>query len=1238
MAFTHLHLHTEYSLLDGATRIDKLAERLKELGMDSCAITDHGNMYGAVEFYRVMKKNGIKPIIGCEIYVAPEGRTNRDVKGHGYNHLVILAENNEGLKNLNKIVSQGWIDGYYYKPRVDYEVLREHSEGIIALSGCLSGEVASALIDDNYELAKSKALLYLDIFGEGNFFLEVQAHGMDLQKKVNKLSKQLSEDTGIPLVATNDSHYLFRDEAETHEILLAMQTGTTLSDPKRMKFDTDEHFVKSEAEMRSTLPEFTEAIENTSKIAERCEIEFDFDTIHLPVYKPENGQDSVSFLHDLAYENMKKKYRENSEHPWKKYQERLEYELKVITTMGYTDYYLIVWDYINYAKANEIMVGPGRGSGAGSLVAYAIGITSIDPMEYSLLFERFLNVDRVSMPDFDVDFCYERRQEVINYVYDKYGESQVCQVITFGTLGAKTAVRDVARVMEVPYAISDNISKMIPKTLDITLEKALNVNPELKERYDTDETTREVYDIARKFEGMPRHTSTHAAGVIISGIDITDVAPLARNDEAIVEQYDKKTIESLGLLKFDFLGLRTLTVLRDTRDMARANKNEDIDFDNMALDDQNIYRLISQGDTAGVFQLESSGMTSFMQELQPENFEDIIAGIALYRPGPMENIPQYVESRHDNSKTHYDHPMLESILDVTYGVIVYQEQVMQIVQKLAGFSMGQADILRRAMGDKNPALMASYEELFLYGGEDEKGRPIDGCIKRGVAEQTGKKIFKDLQAFAGYAFNKSHAAAYAMVAYQTAWLKYYYPLEFMAAMLNSFLGDLGQAENYLNVCKSMGIEVLPPNVNYSYAKFTTESGAIRIGLGAIKNIGTSQINILVEERDLNGKFKDFGDFLQRAHELSISKRVIESLIYAGACDNFGEYRSRLMSALEPYYDMLNQSGNKQMKSQMSLFDFGHEEVMEIAAPTYLDVPEYSKADLLGKEKEMLGVYISGHPLEEYSRRLRHKSVTNSQDLNPDTEPSESINEADSLLKTEVKHYDGEPVFMAGIINKKRNVTTKKQELMCFLELEDLNGSFELVVFPKAYVKFNTILREGEVIILYGKISQKDDFPNNVILEYAEALPKDEVPLDEGSRFIKLDKKLDKNINTEKIKSEKNEDEDTVKAEASTTKSLDTHNTHDTNNTNPTTTADYEASNEVEEKTESKLYIRVKTQEDVKFVSSLAEDYPGNTSLFIYMENNGMDHAVSEGLKVSLHPDFLYALTSVFGVNSLWIDV
>ena len=1254
MAFTHLHLHTEYSLLDGATRIRDLPKRIKELGMDSVAITDHGNMYGVVDFYRAAKAEGLKPIIGCEIYVAPEGRTKRDGRGHGYNHLVVIAENNVGLANLNRIVSQGWIDGYYYKPRVDYEVLEAHSEGIIAFSGCLSGEIPTALLDNNYELAREKTMLYASLFADGNFYLEVQANGMEEQAKVNRGLRQLSDELNIPLVATNDSHYVYQEEASTHEVLLAMQTGKTMNDDDRMRFDSDQHYIKSEAEMRADLAEYQDAVDNTQVIADRCNVELDFDTIHLPKFEAPNGQDSVSYIRDVTLQTLRQRYDNlsNPRHSWEEYLERVEHELDVIIEMGYEDYYLIVKDYVDFARSREIMVGPGRGSGAGSLVAYALGITNIDPMEYNLIFERFLNVDRVSMPDFDIDFCYERRQEVIDYVYDKYGAESVSQVVTFGTIGAKTAIKDVGRVLEVPYSLTDRISKLIPRTLDITLDKALEMNPELRELYNGDSTVKQVYDLARHFEGLPRHTSTHAAGVIISGVDITDIAPVSRNDDAIVVQYSKENIEDLGLLKFDFLGLRTLTVLRDTKDLLRDDKGIDLDIDSIPFDDANVYEMISRGETAGVFQLESGGMTSFMKDLHPEHFEDIIAGIALYRPGPMEQIPRYIESRHDKTKIRYDHPLLEPILDVTYGVIVYQEQVMQIVQELGGFSMGQADILRRAMGKKDPKLMASYEELFIFGGVDDKGRDVDGCIKRGVDEQTGKKIYKDLQAFAGYAFNKSHAAAYAIVAYQTAWLKYYNPKEFMAAMLNSFLGDLGQAENYINVCKEMGIGILAPDVNHSFARFTTEGDSIRIGLGAIKNIGTAQINKLVEEREVNGKFEDNGDFLRRAHEVGISKKVIESLIYAGACDGFGEYRSRLMSGLEPYYHILSQSGKTQMEGQLSFFDFAPEETVEISQPKYLDVPEYSKSDLLAKEKEMLGVYISGHPLEEYSQRLTSKRVVKATELNADAVESEASNEADELMQTH--HYqDNDEVFMAGIISKKRNVTTRKNDLMCFLEVEDMSGTYEVVVFPKSLMQFRNILMEGNTIIIQGRVSQKDDFPNNVILNYAELLPKDNVKLDVSSRFKFIDMAPDNRAVAQAmplVAKSKTKAEFKIDNSSNEVDRMDQggqgnqvnhgHHGNRENHGNRGNHGSQEDSSLLQDliTPESRLVIRVKDSSFARDIFNLCLQHRGKTPVWLFIEDSKELALLSKNTGADLNPEFLKILTGKYGLDNIAIEM
>lgn len=1212
MAFTHLHLHTEYSLLDGANRLKDLPARLRELGMDSCAITDHGAMYGVVDFYTLMKKEGIKPIIGCEVYVAPEGRLLKE-KGLGFGHLILLAKDNNGLMNLNKIVSQGFIDGFYYKPRIDYEILRRYSEGLIALSACLSGEIPRALLMGDRELAREKARLYREIFGSENFYLEIQANGMPEQQRVNRELRILGAELGIPLAATNDCHYMRQEDAAAHEILLCMQTGKRMSDPDRMRMGCDTLYVKSEAEMRRDLPDYAEAIENTALIAERCQAELDFSTIHLPDFTAPDGRSSPEFLRAESRAGLMKRLDLPHRQGEAEYYARLDHELEVIIEMGFTDYYLIVWDFIRFAKEDEIMVGPGRGSGAGSLVAYALGITNIDPLEYNLLFERFLNVDRVSMPDFDIDFCYERRQEVIDYVNRKYGQDRVAQVITFGTLAARACLRDVGRALDMPYADTDKISKMIPTDLHMTLDKALEVNAELRKLYDADESIRTVYDTARKFEGMPRHASTHAAGVIISSIDITDVAPLARNDEALVVQYAKENVADLGLLKFDFLGLRTLTVLRDTRDMARENHGAVIDYDRLPLDDVHVYDMLSAGDTAGVFQLESSGMTSFIKELKPDNFEDIIAGIALYRPGPMEQIPRYVQARHDKSYIKYHHPLLQPILEVTYGTVIYQEQVMQIVRDLGGFSMGQADLVRKAMSKKNSDLLDSYEELFIFGGVDEKGRPVDGCLKRGVSEPTGRLIYKELRAFAGYAFNKSHAAAYAVVAYDTAWLKYYYPVEFLAAMLNSYLGDLSQAANYVQVCKNMDIAILPPDVNHSFARFRTERGAIRFALGAIKNVGEQQIKALVQEREENGVFVDFGDFLQRAFDRGLSRKVIESLIFASACDCFGERRSRMMSAVDPYYEMLSQSRKNHMEGQVSFFDLGADEAMEIAPPKFLEVEEYARQELLAKEKEMLGIYFSGHPLEDYAKRLTREGYTSAAELNPVPNP-ESENE--ELLVQQQGPADQAEIKMAGMLLKRRNITTKRNELMSFLTMEDLTGQFECVLFPRTLEQFNAFIREGRVLALQGRVSQKEDFPNSMIVNAAEIMPPDTDTWPQGSSFAPRSQ-------VGGLRSQDRQNEPVYRSEAKPSA---------TENSGESSIPDLSPS-------AARLVLKlpgVSTEPLTRSLTALCQYWRGDTPMAIYFEGDGVLSELPPELSVETTPMFLYALVERYGINNIWI--
>ncbi|NJP40014.1 DNA polymerase III subunit alpha [Oscillospiraceae bacterium HV4-5-C5C] len=1092
--FVHLHLHTEYSLLDGANRIKSLPARIKELGMDACAITDHGVMYGVVDFYEQCKKDGVKPIIGCEVYVAPNGRFSKSQREDKRSyHLILLAETNEGLKNLNRLVSAGFTEGFYYKPRIDRELLQANHAGLIALSSCLSGEVARRLLNGDPEGARAAALWYQDTMGPEHYYLELQANGLEAQKLVNTQLIALSQETGIPLVATNDCHYMYQEDAKAHEVLLCMQTGKKLSDPDRMRMETDQYYIKSPEEMRQAFLNVPEALANTVKIARRCQAELDTHTLHLPAYHVPAAEDNQSYLRRLCYEGLDRRLAIHQPYPRADYEKRLEYELQVINSMGYTDYYLIVWDFIHFAKTHEIMVGPGRGSGAASLAAYCLGITSLDPLEYVLLFERFLNPERVSMPDFDVDFCYERRGEVIDYVTQKYGQDRVAQVITFGTLAARAAVRDVARVLDVPYQDSDRLAKMIPAALGMTLERALKESTELKQAYVSDPLAHEVLDTARRVEGMPRHASTHAAGVIIASEPLTDLAPLSTNDNAVVVQYAKNNIEKIGLLKFDFLGLRTLTVLRDTRDMVRQNFKRTIDFDTLPLDDAQVYQMIAAGETGGVFQLESSGMTSFMKELKPESMEDIIAGISLYRPGPMEQIPKYVAARHDSSKISYEHPLLEPILNVTYGCIIYQEQVMQIVRDLAGFSMGESDNVRRAMAKKKPEILARYKDLFIHGGIMEDGRKVDGAVRRGVPVAIAQQIFEEVMAFAGYAFNKAHAACYAIVAYETAWLKHYYPVEYMAALLNSFLGDLGQAAHYIEICRTMGIKILPPDINASQVKFTTENGCIRFALGAVKNVGQAALEELITERRQNGAFSSFGDFLRRIYPLSINRKMIESLIRSSSLDSFGIQRNQLIEATDSYMDILASHNKNIMEGQLSLFDFGLEK-QELVEPEYSQLPPLTVNQKLDMEKEMLGLYISGHPLDAYRRGLETYTNMSSSRLqsaqNHQTISGESLESANDLLDESSENLDGQIVTMGGLLHVRSNKVTKRQESMAFLTVEDLEGRYECIVFPKVLNEYRTVLQEGQVLLLRGRISAREEEDAKLIVETAAILSAD----------------------------------------------------------------------------------------------------------------------------------------------------
>ena len=1066
MSFAHLHVHTEFSLLDGSNKIKEYVSRVKELGMNSAAITDHGVMYGVIDFYREAKKQGINPILGCEVYVAPNSRFDREITGGDdrYYHLVLLAENEEGYANLTKIVSKGFVEGYYYKPRVDKELLRKYHKGIIALSACLAGEVARFLTKGLYEEAKKTALEYQEIFGEGNFFLELQDHGIPEQGLVNQQLFKMSEETGIELVATNDIHYTYAEDAKPHDILLCIQTGKKLSDENRMRYDGGQYYVKSEEEMLRLFPYAKQALENTQKIADRCHVEIEFGVTKLPKYDVPDGYTSWEYLQKLCYEGLEKRYGDPSE----ELKERLAYELETIHQMGYVDYFLIVWDFIKYAKDHGISVGPGRGSAAGSIVSYCLEITTIDPIRYQLLFERFLNPERVSMPDIDVDFCYERRQEVIQYVTRTYGKDCVAQIVTFGTLAARGVIRDVGRVMDLPYAYVDSISKMIPQELGITIDKALKMNPDLKKLYDTDETVTNLIDMAKRLEGLPRHCSMHAAGVVICQKPVDEYVPLSRAaDGTITTQFIMTTLEELGLLKMDFLGLRTLTVIQNAVLLARR-KQPELNINQIDYNDQKVLDYIGTGKTDGVFQLESAGMKGFMKELKPHNLEDVIAGISLYRPGPMDFIPQYIRGKNDSSSITYDCPQLEPILAPTYGCIVYQEQVMQIVRDLAGYSLGRSDLLRRAMSKKKAAVMEKERKIFIYGDE-ETGVP--GCIKNGIDEQTANKIYDEMIDFAKYAFNKSHAAAYAVVSYQTAWLKYYFPVEYMAALMTSVIDNPSKVSEYIYACRQMNIKILPPDINKGEANFSVDGGDIRYGLAAIKSIGRPVIKAIVEDREELGLFQNLEDFITRLSAKNIlNKRTIENLIKAGALDTLGGTRKQFMSIYVQIVDHVTQEKKNSMVGQMTLFDLVSEDQKEEFQIRMPDVGEYSKETLLAFEKEVLGIYVSGHPLEAYEEKWK-KSI--------------SATTADFQLDEETGHtkvHDGAKEIIGGMITEKTIKHTKTNQMMAFITVEDLLGTVEVVVFPRDYEKNRDYLEVDSKVFVRGRVSEEDDKPSKMICE------------------------------------------------------------------------------------------------------------------------------------------------------------
>lgn len=1064
MSFAHLHVHTEYSLLDGSNKIKEYVSRVKELGMNSAAITDHGVMYGVIDFYREARKQGIKPILGCEVYVAPNSRFDRETAGgeSRYHHLVLLAENNTGYANLMKIVSRGFTEGYYYKPRVDKDLLRQYHEGIIALSACLAGEVQRYLSRGLTEEAKKVALEYQDIFGKGNFFLEMQDHGIPEQQLVNQRQIQLSKETGIELVVTNDIHYTYAEDAKPHDILLCIQTGKKLDDENRMRYEGGQYYVKSPQEMEALFPYAKQALENTQKIANRCEVEIEFGVTKLPKYDVPDGMTSWEYLNKLCWEGLEKHYGE----PSRELKERLRYELDTIRNMGYVDYFLIVWDFIKYAKDHGIAVGPGRGSAAGSIVSYCLEITNIDPIRYQLLFERFLNPERVTMPDIDVDFCFERRQEVIDYVVRKYGKDRVVQIVTFGTLAARGVIRDVGRVMDLPYAFVDSIAKMIPQELNITIDKALQMNPELRKTYENDPQVKLLIDMCKRLEGLPRHSSMHAAGVVIGQREIDDFVPLSRaSDGSITTQFTMTTLEELGLLKMDFLGLRTLTVIQNAVQLAKS-KNPELDMDQIDYNDKQVLSYIGTGKTDGIFQLESGGMKGFMKELKPNSLEDIIAGISLYRPGPMDFIPQYIRGKNDAGSITYDCPQLEPILKTTHGCIVYQEQVMQIVRDLAGYTLGRSDLLRRAMSKKKQAVMEKERKNFVYGNEEEG---VDGCIKRGIDEATANKIYDEMIDFAKYAFNKSHAAAYGVVSYQTAYLKYYYPVEFMASLLTSVIDNSSKVIEYVQTCKGMGIDILPPDINQSERNFTAQGGAIRYGLSALKSIGKAMVDQLVSERNARGPFQNLQEFLERISECDLSKRIVESLIKAGALDCLEGNRRQKMMIYTSIMDNISQSKKKMMAGQMSLFDIVDDELKSDFEIKFPKVNEFSKQELLAFEKEVIGLYVSGHPLEEYQNMWKKNITRTSLDF--------QLNDED-----ETAVADNAREIIGGIISEVTVKVTKQNSVMAFVTIEDLYGTVEVLVFPKLYEKYRQIIAEDNKVFITGRVTSGGEENAKMICE------------------------------------------------------------------------------------------------------------------------------------------------------------
>ncbi len=1102
MSFTHLHVHTEYSLLDGSNKINEYVSRVKELGMNSAAITDHGVMYGCIDFYKACHKAGINPIMGCEVYVSPGSRFDREIGANEkrYYHLVLLAENNQGYGNLMKIVSKGFVDGYYYKPRVDMELLEQYHEGIICLSACLAGEIPRYLAAGMYDEAKKAALRYRDIFGKDNFFLEMQDHGISTQELVNQGLMRMSRDTGIELVATNDCHYTFAEDADPHDILLCIQTGKKLADEDRMRYEGGQYYVKSEEEMRELFPYAPQAIDNTQKIADRCHVDIEFHNLKLPKFDVPEGYTSWTYLQELCRKGLEERYPEITE----EISERLDFELNTIRTMGFVDYFLIVWDYVKFAKDNGIIVGPGRGSAAGSIVSYTLGITDLDPLKYNLLFERFLNPERVSMPDIDVDFCFERRQEVIDYVVRKYGSDRVVQIVTFGTLAARGVIRDVGRVLDIPYAQVDTIAKMIPNELNITIDKALEMNPELNKVYTEDEVIHHLIDMGKRLEGLPRHSSMHAAGVVIASKSVDEFVPLSRAaDGTITTQFTMTTLEELGLLKMDFLGLRTLTVIQNAQHLIQQNTGVLPDMMKIDFNDPKVMGMIGAGKCEGVFQLESAGMKSFMKELKPTSLDDIVAGVALYRPGPMDFIPQYIKGKKNADTVQYECEELRPILESTYGCIVYQEQVMQIVRDLAGYTYGQSDVLRRAMSKKKAAVMAEERKNFVYGNAKQN---VPGCIRKGIPEKVANKIYDEMTDFARYAFNKSHAAAYAIVSYQTAWLKYYYPVEFMAALMTSVIDNPGKVAEYILHCRKIGIQILPPDINSSVGAFSVDDDKIRYGLSAVKGIGRPVMNVIVNERETHGKYEGLQDFCERLSGKEVNKRTIENFIKAGAFDSFGGTRKQYMQVYGQVLDQVNKKKKNSMDGQMSIFDLMSPEMKKNYDIQLPPVGEFDDEEKLALEKEVTGVYIGGHPLQKYEDKLRKNTTNSSMDfqLNEET--------GTSLVR------DDQRAVIGGMITEKTIKYTRNNKVMAFLTLEDLLGTVEIVAFPKDYERYQKVLEEDAKIFVRGRVSCEDDKPSKLILE--KVVPFEKVPAQVWIQFDDLAEYNDRKAALAKMLSDK----------------------------------------------------------------------------------------------------------------------